>query len=147
MYGDSVTTATKRRAGAAVKKFDAFLATHYPGEITLASFTSDDITHELMAEFASYMFEDPAISFSSSSTYLSSINSQIEEKNRTNFFERLRMWYGRLRYRPRDRCVLKTSEEKEPMQVKVPLMTLDDFRLLASALIKTGKQANSRTER
>lgn len=137
---ESKATATKRYAGATAKKFDAFLTKHYPGGITLASITSNDITQEMTEAFASYLFENP-IGFSSSSTYLNSITSQQEEMTIINFFERFKIWYGRLRYGLRNRQVLKSNKEGVPTQVMAPRMMLGNLRRLASALFKTDKQA------
>ncbi|TYZ68442.1 hypothetical protein PybrP1_008937 [[Pythium] brassicae (nom. inval.)] len=133
----SRASSTKRHAAAAKTKFGSFLAKNYPGELTLETVTSDAIMHALIGEFATFVFQNPNIGFSSSSTYFSSIKCQLEDSTHTDFFERHKQWYTRLRSGLHPRYVNKTNEEGVPLQVKAPLMTLQDLRHLTAALFKT----------
>lgn len=83
---------------------------------------------------ASFLVNDQAIDFSSSSTYLSSVKRQLEDETSTTFFKDNKSWYKRLHKALRKRFLISTTEQGRPLQERAHLMTIGGLRVLLSRL-------------
>ena len=115
---------------------------NYPGSLTFDKITKRDVGQNLMGQFATFLFEDKDIQFSTSTTYLSSVKRQLEDKTQTPFFEQNKGWYKRLRYNLRSKYVSKVQEEGKSLQEKAPLMTMEDLETIGEMQFKRNNVKN-----
>ena len=134
----SLKEATHKHAKAATKKFDVFLRRHYPLFSSINELDEGHLTQELIGRFATFLVEDSSIGFSASTTYLSSVKRQIEDTLQTDFFQKNKSWYSRLRATLRATYLHKADADGKSLQEKAPLMSLNDLRALGRKLFAQG---------
>ena len=125
---DSIhTEATRDHAKAALKKF---IESHYDRVHSFADAEVEDGTQELVGQFATFLYDDPATGYSASPTYLSSAKRQLEDKTRIDFFERNKTWCTRLRQHLRNKYGAAANLEGKSLEDKAPPMSMEDLRVI-----------------
>lgn len=99
-----------------------------------------------MGKFAKYLLDGPAIGFSASTTYLSSVKEQLVTSTNTHFFSVNKSWYRRLRYTLRAGYTKNAAKEGKPLQRKAPIMIVEDLQTI-SRILFTSNGASAMKDR
>uniref|UniRef100_K3XBV0 Core-binding (CB) domain-containing protein n=1 Tax=Globisporangium ultimum (strain ATCC 200006 / CBS 805.95 / DAOM BR144) TaxID=431595 RepID=K3XBV0_GLOUD len=78
MMDQSLSVSATRQNASARAKFDRFLKVYRSTTSSLASLNKDDVTRELFGCFLTFLYDDKAIGWQTSMSYLSSIRRQLE---------------------------------------------------------------------
>lgn len=79
--------ASKAHDRSAKTKFNAFLREHVSRDCEFDGMESEQVTDEIMGQFATYLLEDECVQWQTSMNYLSSIRRQLEVATRIELFK------------------------------------------------------------